>query len=168
MESDDWENFSKAMVSCFQNFRAAISKELMSEWFDELKEFDLLDIRSAFKMYVRETESFPPTLATIIRLANKSAEQRYAKIINEQPKRCCVENCNAKNVDAHWYCPQTLICRLHMEEAILSTSPNSVEAKIIKEAREFEHQIKLRGETAEEHFAKSNPEWFAKIRNSFN
>src|ERR1700689_4679559 len=65
----DKADFAIAMTNCFQNFRANISKEMIDEWFNELKGIPLFNIRKSFSKYTNEVEKFPPTRATIIKFS---------------------------------------------------------------------------------------------------
>ena len=159
----DKKEFDHCMIRCFQNYRAAIDDGLLDEWFEELKGFNYFHVRNGFKRYVRENEKYPPTLAVIIRLAKKSAGEEYVKLRDERPRRCYVVNCREQDVWTCMYDPKILICRLHEDELILKTNPNSIHAQIIRGIRGIEEECKNRGITAREAMKIDYPTWYSII-----
>lgn len=71
MITTDYADFAKTMISCFQNYRANISEEMVREWFDsKLKSFPFFSIKKAFNDYVDNYKNkFPPTRGAIIQLS---------------------------------------------------------------------------------------------------
>lgn len=155
MLSTDREHFSEIMINCFQNFRAAISTSFINEWFYELSEFDLGHVKKAFRSYVRENERFPPTLAAIINLSKKFKVEEAIKIQDENPTRCCVENCNKKS-DTSW--KEYNFCKLHYEDFIVDNFPDTPEAEIITYLRKSTNI-----EESKESFKRNFPKYYELI-----
>lgn len=151
------------MIRCFQNYRASIDDGLLDEWFEELKEFPMFCVNAAFRKYKREYDKYPPTLAVIIRLAKKSAGEQYTKLRDERPRRCYVDNCGEQDVWACMYDPNILICRLHEDELILKTHPNSIHAQIVIWARVVEEECRKRGVSVQEATKLDYPVWYSII-----
>jgi hypothetical protein len=163
MLHSDKKDFSALMTNCWQNFRAAVTSSLIDDWFEELKEFEYFHVRNAFRRYVRETEKYPPTLAAIIRLAKKSAGEEYVNLRDKRPRRCYIDNCSEQDVWTCMYDPKILICRLHEDELILKTHPNSIHAQIIRWARVVEEECRKRGVSAQEATKLDYPTWYSII-----
>lgn len=159
----DKDKFDHCMLRCFQNFRSAVDDKLLDEWFDELKSFSMFSIEMAFKIYKRENEKYPPTLAAIIRLAKKTAVEEYSKLRNDQPRKCYVENCFDPDIDRCCYNPSLMVCRLHMDEMILKLDANSPRAQVIRMMRESEKERKQIGLSGLEYFKMKNPQIFNAI-----
>ena len=160
----DKEEFDHCMIRCFQNYRAAIDDGLLDEWFEEFGGFNFFHVRNAFKTYVRENEKFPPTLAAIIRLSKKSSREHNQKVLQERPRRCYVNSCMDNEVEECWIDTKVLICRFHMEEMILKTRPDSIDARIIRGAKEFEVNARKLGIYNYEHFRNIHTTWYKIIK----
>lgn len=105
MISTDKKDFSDSMISCFQNYRANISKQLIDEWFEELMGFSFFHVRQAFRKYTNENEKYPPTRAAIINLAKKNT---IFKLDEDSKNLGCVNLISGaqcgKEIEMHKHC----------------------------------------------------------------
>jgi len=159
----DKEKFEDCMIRCFQNYRAAVDGRLLDEWFEELKSFNMFSLEQAFRIYKREHERFPPTLATIIKIAKRTSAEERTNIRDDCPRKCFFTNCFSDDVEYYPTNPDILMCRLHCDEMILKTDPDSIQAEVIRGARRFEAQAKEAGLTNSDYFKKSQPALFNAI-----
>ena len=112
----DREDFADSMIRCFQNYRANISKEMVDEWFKELKQYPLYNIKKAFAKYINEEEKFPPTRATIIKFAKMQFGIDKAESKSELG---CVNMLGDKN------CGKEILVHQHCEECYDAKRPKS-------------------------------------------
>lgn len=170
MLPSDHVDFSKIMINCFQNFRAAISTAMVDEWFDELKGFDFFHIGHAFRKYTNENERYAPTRAAIINLAKKNATKLQSDKNNSE--KCYVSPCDKipeyrrGNKNNFGKVDDIFMCKDHDELWILKMLPNSLEAEMIKRSKKIEADAKLAGLSNREYFKQTNPKAFAAVQKS--
>lgn len=156
----DKDRFDKLMIGCFQNFRVAVSAELLDEWFEELKEFNLFCVENAFRQYKREKEWPPPVIASIINLAIKASGEYYSHLRDNKKNKCHVANCFSKDIEECSYNRNVMVCRFHMDEMTLELEPDSPGADNIRLARQAEKERNELGLTGSQYVKLKNPELF--------
>jgi hypothetical protein len=164
MRPDDKKDFAIEMATCFQNYTRQVTPGMIEHWFDELKSFKFFDIRYAFRAYTREIERQTPTLAAIIRYSKKSCASIHPSLEDKNSNRCYVSNCQNPDAEMCPYHPAVMICQKHLDDMILKTRPDSVEARMIREGREFEAEAKNLGRANREHFEILHKPLYDKIR----
>lgn len=123
----DKKDFSDVMIRCFQNYRANISKDMIDEWFEELKQFPFFNIKKAFTKYTNEVEKFPPTRATIIKFSKMQFGIEKEEYRNQLG---CINMIGDKN------CGKYILVHQHCEECYELRRPkNDVDLKIIEQQK---------------------------------
>lgn len=119
MISTDKSDFAKAMISCFQNYRANVATEMIDEWFEsKLFGFQLFNVRKAFANYVDDYKNkFPPQRGQIIQLAYSSLT---GELVKDQKLAGCV------NLIAGNRCGEEIFVHAHCESCYDAKRPKTI------------------------------------------
>jgi len=147
MLSTDKIDFSKTMISCFQNFRANISQEIVCEWFDELKSYEFFHVQNAFRHYVNENDKYPPSRGSIIKILRKNLSNLNENDVNNEfsNRSCGYRGCEKGGNEVHHF-GDGYLCVFHWEEWALKNENlnggNEIQATRIRLSRQFEKEAK--------------------------
>jgi len=139
MITTDKKDFARAMIACFQNYRANIAPEMIDDWFkSKLFGFPFFTVEKAFSHYVDDYKNkFPPQRGQIIKIAYSliSGER-----VEESQKNGCV------NLIVGFQCGEEIYVHGYCESCYEAKRPKTfVDLKMKKSLEELIEKAKADG-----------------------